>query len=138
MRAKMLVWNLAWFDFANQMAKLIGCAVVYDAVSRTCHVVGNRQNVEALLAAHKDCYETLRSSDRELAVKLASQACCILRTERRPKREERLQLDMVAWKVIELFPELRDLAHPRDAVLKPHGGHLHLGGILPHTKGVRP
>lgn len=128
---QMRVHNLDWFGFTQAVARAVGCAVVYNG--QTCTVVGNLPNVDAMVAVHADCYRTLTRKARNSAIAIAWQAGNVLPTERRPKRAERISLELVAWYVVGKFPDLRDYSFPADPVLLASHGGLRLGGILPAT-----
>lgn len=123
----------AWFSFASALANLVGCAVVYRGGTEAT-VVGNEINVEAFAYAHAACYQSLRKTDLVLAADACKPPSFAESDARLRNRDNRLALTKVAWKVVALCPQLRDLAHPTTPVLKPYGGHHRLGGILPVTK----
>lgn len=123
--------TVEWFPFAAALAELSGCCVVWDG--HAAHAIGNEVNVEVFLDAHKHCYMSLRKENLALAVQLATQkpSPAMRSSVYCANRKRRLAAEKVAWKIVELFPALRDLAHPNEPVLKAHGGRLQLGGILP-------
>lgn len=108
----------------------IGCAGVYR--NQRLYTFGRELNVQRAVPVVRACHGYGR--DFEVAVDWCLR---YLTWDVRPTKAQAADMvlrEKVAWAVVARFPRLRDLAHPTTPVLKPHGGHHRLGGILPATK----
>lgn len=106
--------------------RAMGCAAVYR--NERLWTIGREINVNRAVDVVRSGHSLEEKFPR--MVKWCMQGYCWDVQPTRAQYVDYRQLERTAWKIVELFPKLRDKRYPAAPVLLPHGGHYKLGGML--------